>query len=223
MSAEAKTGGKEICFLGTLDRTHGAWDRPDALCPRCRPTVEAGGRYHPEFMVEAVARVRVDPGNALKVFDVLRACYPERRGPGDPEIEGDPVAGPWSGDRGSALGKLGAEAGFGPEELQAAAEELARIEESREGRLAEMAAAARRVVNHAAGVLNQVSARLGQPQVSGTAELGLVYGNTHGLEHGDECPLCQCGTVEIDDTGAAACRGECGAIMRTAAEAGDDT
>jgi hypothetical protein len=48
-------------------------------------------------------------------------------------------------------------------------------------------------------------------------------GHTHGLQHGDECPLCQCGTVEIDETGAAACRGECGAIMRTAAEAALDT
>ena len=45
----------------------------------------------------------------------------------------------------------------------------------------------------------------------------------HGLEQDDECPLCRCGTIEIDGTGAAVCRGECGSIIRTAREAGGTT
>ena len=32
-------------------------------------------------------------------------------------------------------------------------------------------------------------------------------------EDGDECPLCQCGTVEVRD-GDVSCRGECGAVTR---------
>jgi hypothetical protein len=31
-------------------------------------------------------------------------------------------------------------------------------------------------------------------------------------DHGDECPLCQCGTVEHAD-GEVKCRGECGATV----------
>lgn len=182
MSAETKTEGKQLCFLGTLDPTHGAWDRPDALCPRCRPTIEAGGPYHPEFLVEMAApRIHIDPGNVRKVLDALLAGWPERREAeyrdGEaPDPNGDPVVAPWFGGRSSSAdGRLCEIAGFGPEELQSAAVELARIEETVEGHIREMATAARLVVNHAAGVLNQVAVRLGHPQVSGTAELGLVH------------------------------------------------
>jgi hypothetical protein len=36
-------------------------------------------------------------------------------------------------------------------------------------------------------------------------------------DDGDECPLCQCGTVEVDD-GLVSCRGECGAVTMSQAE-----
>ena len=32
-------------------------------------------------------------------------------------------------------------------------------------------------------------------------------------EHGAECPLCECGTVEVVD-GEVKCRGECGCMAR---------
>lgn len=34
-----------------------------------------------------------------------------------------------------------------------------------------------------------------------------------GIAHGDECPVCRCGTVEVQAGGVTVCRGECGQFI----------